>query len=182
MIPGEDQPGVVHALAHAINEAIGAVGSTVVYTDPIAGNWVNENASLKELVNDINAGTVEFLVILGGNPVYNVPVDTDFASNSFSRTAEGLPGDVLQRDRSRLRLGDCRNAFPGRVERCSRGEWRSQHRSAADFAAVWWAQRARNTHRAQWSAGCLQLRPGSRLLANAVSWSGFRSVLAARGA
>ncbi len=80
VIPGEDQPGVVHALAHAINEAIGAVGSTVVYTDPIAGNWVNENASLKELVNDINAGTVEFLVILGGNPVYNVPVDTDFAS------------------------------------------------------------------------------------------------------
>jgi molybdopterin-containing oxidoreductase family iron-sulfur binding subunit len=80
VIPGEDQPGVVHALAHAINEAIGAVGSTVVYTDPIAGNWVNESASLKELVSDINAGKVEFLLMLGGNPVYTSPVDSDFAS------------------------------------------------------------------------------------------------------
>ena len=46
----------MHALAHAINEAIGAVGNTVVYTDPIAANWVNESASLQELIKDIKLG------------------------------------------------------------------------------------------------------------------------------
>jgi anaerobic selenocysteine-containing dehydrogenase len=34
--------------------------------------------SIKELASDINAGKVDMLVILGGNPVYDAPVDLNF--------------------------------------------------------------------------------------------------------
>jgi MoCo/4Fe-4S cofactor protein with predicted Tat translocation signal len=75
VIAGESQPPIVHALAHALNNALGNVGKTVFYTDPLEVNSVDQRASLQELVNDIDAGRVELLVILGGNPVYNTPVD-----------------------------------------------------------------------------------------------------------
>ncbi len=37
VIPGDNQPPAVHALAHAMNGALGANGNTVVFTDPVAG-------------------------------------------------------------------------------------------------------------------------------------------------
>ncbi|MGA9565572.1 MAG: TAT-variant-translocated molybdopterin oxidoreductase, partial [Candidatus Korobacteraceae bacterium] len=35
VIAGDNQPAAVHALAHAMNAALGAVGTTVYYTDPV---------------------------------------------------------------------------------------------------------------------------------------------------
>ncbi len=79
VVAGEQQPAHVHALAHAINTALGNVGKTVIYTDPVAANPVDQIGSLRELVADMDAGRVEFLLILGGNPAYTAPVDLDFA-------------------------------------------------------------------------------------------------------
>jgi molybdopterin-containing oxidoreductase family iron-sulfur binding subunit len=79
IVPGEFQTPAVHALAHAMNEALGNVGTTVVYTDPLEANPVNDVESLRQLTADMNAGKVETLVILGGNPIYDAPVDVDFA-------------------------------------------------------------------------------------------------------
>jgi len=79
VIAGESQPPAVHALAHVINEALGNIGSTVVYTDPVEANPADGNASLRELITDMNSGQVDMLLILGGNPVYNAPADLDFA-------------------------------------------------------------------------------------------------------
>ncbi len=73
MIAGEYQPPFVHALAHAMNAALGNVGKTVAYTESIEVNPVNQMDSLRELVNDLNAGKVQFLLILGVNPVYTHP-------------------------------------------------------------------------------------------------------------
>jgi molybdopterin-containing oxidoreductase family iron-sulfur binding subunit len=78
VIAGEFQPAEVHALAHAMNAALGNVGKTVIYTDPIEANPVDAMQSLRELVGDMNAGKVEALLILGGNPVYTAPSDIDF--------------------------------------------------------------------------------------------------------
>ena len=79
VIAGEEQPPAVHALAHAINAALGNLGKTVYYTDPLEANPVNEMESLRDLVNDINASKVDLLLMLGcNNPVYDAPVDFDF--------------------------------------------------------------------------------------------------------
>jgi len=79
IVAGEQQPPFVHALAHAMNAALGNIGKTVEYTDPLEANPVNQIESLRELVSDLNSGQVEFLLILGGNPVYDAPADFNFA-------------------------------------------------------------------------------------------------------
>jgi MoCo/4Fe-4S cofactor protein with predicted Tat translocation signal len=79
VVAGDYQPPAVHALAHAMNQALGNVGKTVAYTDPIEGNPTDQQASLRELVADMNAGKVETLMIIGGNPVYSAPADLDFS-------------------------------------------------------------------------------------------------------
>jgi len=62
-------------LAHAINAALGAVGSTLTLTPavPLAAGSIGDLAQL------LNAGSVQTLVMLGGNPVYNAPADLDWA-------------------------------------------------------------------------------------------------------
>src|SRR5512146_96874 len=78
VIAGEYQPPAVHALAHAMNAALGNVGRTVFYSQAAAANPVDQNQSLDELVEDMKAGKVELLVILGGNPVYDTPSELGF--------------------------------------------------------------------------------------------------------
>jgi MoCo/4Fe-4S cofactor protein with predicted Tat translocation signal len=80
VVAGEQQPPVVHALAHAINAKLGNVGKTVFYTDPVDSSPVNQIESIKDLVTDVRAGKVDLLVILGGNPAYDAPADLDFAN------------------------------------------------------------------------------------------------------
>ncbi len=86
VIAGEFQPPEVHALAHAMNASLGNVGKTVMYTDamedtgPAGAAQADHMQSLRTLVDDMNAGKVEALLILGGNPVYNAPSDLDFKS------------------------------------------------------------------------------------------------------
>ena len=84
----------MHALAHAINAALGNVGKTVVYTESIEANPVNQVESLRDLVNDLNAGHVDFLVILGGNPVYDALADFDFAS-AMQKARDACPFRTL---------------------------------------------------------------------------------------
>ncbi|MGD1215063.1 MAG: TAT-variant-translocated molybdopterin oxidoreductase [Terriglobales bacterium] len=80
VIVGDHQPPAVHALAHAINQALGNVGQTVLYTEPVDANPVNRNESLHALVEDMRAGKVDLLLILGGNPAYDAPAELEFAS------------------------------------------------------------------------------------------------------
>ena len=81
IVAGEQQPPVVHALAHAINDVLASAGKTVTYTGPVEANPVNQSTSLGELVADIQAGQVDTLVILGVNPVYSAPADVHFVQN-----------------------------------------------------------------------------------------------------
>ncbi len=81
VVAGDQQPPVVHALAHAMNQALDNVGKTVIYTDPIVANPVDQSASLRELVRDMETASVKVLVMLGGNPVFTAPVDLRFAEH-----------------------------------------------------------------------------------------------------
>jgi MoCo/4Fe-4S cofactor protein with predicted Tat translocation signal len=80
VVAGEQQSAEVHALAHAINAALGNVGSTLYYTPAVEEHPVNHLESFGELCTDIDAGKVDTLLILGVNPVYTAPHDFDFAS------------------------------------------------------------------------------------------------------
>ena len=79
VIPGEYQPASVHALAHAMNQALGNVGATVSYTESIDPQPADPHASIAELATAMDAGQVQLLVILGNNPVFTAPADVKFA-------------------------------------------------------------------------------------------------------
>jgi MoCo/4Fe-4S cofactor protein with predicted Tat translocation signal len=79
VLAGETQPPAVHAIAHAMNEALGAAGSTVVYAPPAEASPGAETASLVSLVSEMQDGRVDVLVVLGVNPVYATPADLRFA-------------------------------------------------------------------------------------------------------
>ena len=86
VIPGDNQPPVVHALAHSINGALGNVGQTVIYTEPLAPfTEKTQIEQLRELVTDIDAGKVKILVVLGGNPVYNTPADLKLNADRMNK-------------------------------------------------------------------------------------------------
>src|SRR5712692_188936 len=78
VIAGDHQPPRVHAIAHQLNQKFGNTGKTVLYTDPVEANPVDEIASLTDLVKDMRSGAVETLLIIGGNPVYDAPADLNF--------------------------------------------------------------------------------------------------------
>jgi Fe-S-cluster-containing dehydrogenase component/anaerobic selenocysteine-containing dehydrogenase len=74
VIAGRRQPAAVHALAAAMNAALGNVGNTVSYVlSPFDG--ASGAKALGGLVEDLAAGSVDTLVITASNPVYTAPVD-----------------------------------------------------------------------------------------------------------
>jgi len=85
VIVGDDQPAIIHALAHKMNAKLGNVGKTVFYSDPIEANSVDQTQSLRELVGDIDAGKVDTLIIIGGNPAYSTPVDLRLDLNRLNK-------------------------------------------------------------------------------------------------
>ncbi len=84
VVVGPQASQAVHAAAFALNQQLGAVGSTVVYTEPVQPVPTEQLADLKSLVADMNAGKVQWLVMLGANPLYNAPADLNFV-DAFNR-------------------------------------------------------------------------------------------------
>ncbi len=89
VVVGDHLSDTAHAVGHAINHKLGAVGKTVVYTDPVqvgmngpnADRFADGAAALKVLTDEMKAGTVDALLLLGNvNPVYSAPADLDFAA------------------------------------------------------------------------------------------------------
>ncbi len=80
VVAGEAQPPVVHALAHAINDALGNVGSTLRYVASPEARPEVHRESLGALFTAMEVGEVRLLLVLGANPVYSAPADLDIAS------------------------------------------------------------------------------------------------------
>jgi molybdopterin-containing oxidoreductase family iron-sulfur binding subunit len=105
VIAGEQQTAAVHALAHAINAKLGNAGQTVDYFQaplelPASG--------LRDLQQAIAAGTVDQLVILGGNPAYDAPGDLDFGASLAK-----LPNTVYWGVQANETAALCRWVIPG---------------------------------------------------------------------
>jgi len=85
---GSQLPVEVQALALLVNEKLGNLRKTVLL--PRAG--YQESAGIETLAEALQAGSVDTLLVLGGNPAYNAPADLDFPS-------------LMEKAGSRIRLG-----------------------------------------------------------------------------
>jgi molybdopterin-containing oxidoreductase family iron-sulfur binding subunit len=80
VIPGLNDPWLA-ALVMAINIALGNDERTAFLSAapavPIPSDQI---AELRSLISDLNAGKVDWLIVLNANPIYNAPADLTFAS------------------------------------------------------------------------------------------------------
>jgi molybdopterin-containing oxidoreductase family iron-sulfur binding subunit len=76
---GPHQPADVQAVGFLINEHLGNVGKTIIFTEPVAATPPDGERSLQVLVDDMKAGRVQTLVVLDANPVHAAPRDLAFA-------------------------------------------------------------------------------------------------------
>ncbi len=79
VLVGASLPLGVHALAHAMNAALGAVGPVVRYRPMPADLAANGHADLMALAQAMDAGQISTVVCLNTNPVYDAPAEARFA-------------------------------------------------------------------------------------------------------
>ena len=80
VLVGRGQPAWVHALAHGINEALGAHGQTVRLFEPATDDVRSGPTVLKRLADEAAAGELGTLVVTAHNPVFTAPADIDFGA------------------------------------------------------------------------------------------------------
>jgi molybdopterin-containing oxidoreductase family iron-sulfur binding subunit len=96
---GHAQPPWLHALAHALNAALGNVGKTLDYSEPVQKLPAG---TLADLARAMHAGAVDTLLMLDVNPAYDAPADLRFAA-------------ALEKVRHPLHLGLYRNETGARA-------------------------------------------------------------------
>ena len=75
VLVGYRQPAAVQALVHAMNSALGALGTTVGGRETSG----KSAATIADLAKGISGGNVKTVFILGGNPAFNAPADLKLA-------------------------------------------------------------------------------------------------------
>ena len=109
VIAGEHQPPIVHALAARDERSRWATSarrcSTPTRSKPTP---VDQLASLQDLVKDLDAGAVDLLLIIGGNPAFNAPVELGMRRPHPEGQAAGAPQPVRRRDHAKSASGICR--------------------------------------------------------------------------
>jgi len=83
VLAGPTQPAAVHALCHAINAALGNVGTVVKFIPASREESADSSAQLKDLAQNLAANQIDTLVCLNCNPVYNAPPDL-FGTGGFA--------------------------------------------------------------------------------------------------
>ena len=78
VLAGETQPPEVHALAMAINQQLGGIGTTVTLFDTGEAATQPQDEALADLSDAMQAGEVDTLFMLGVNPVYDAPSELNF--------------------------------------------------------------------------------------------------------
>ena len=82
VIAGETQPPELHALVGQINDALGNTGRTI--SPAPALTLPGNRMALRDLVEEMQHGAVELLMVFGGNPQYDAPVEFNF-SEAFDK-------------------------------------------------------------------------------------------------
>jgi molybdopterin-containing oxidoreductase family iron-sulfur binding subunit len=84
VMAGPTQPAAVHALVHAINEALENVGKTVNYLPMGEDEASSSVQGVRLLVDGLNGGSIKTVVCLNVNPVYDAPSELNFGT-AFAR-------------------------------------------------------------------------------------------------
>ena len=79
IVAGPTQPAIVHALAAALNGALGNIGASVRYTPMSSCTKASSFEQLSKLTDAMQSGTIRTLVCLNTNPMYDAPGDMGFA-------------------------------------------------------------------------------------------------------
>ena len=72
VLVGEKQPPEVHAAVHSLNDRLKNNGSMIEFVE-VADSGASQLEDLQGLVGQLEAGGVDTLVVVGGNPVYDAP-------------------------------------------------------------------------------------------------------------
>jgi MoCo/4Fe-4S cofactor protein with predicted Tat translocation signal len=81
---GNRYPAAIQALVYAINNALGAFGSTIqVLSAPKV-----KGGTIQDLAKDVKAGSIKKLFILAGNPAYTAPADLQWAEQVQKQVPE----------------------------------------------------------------------------------------------
>ena len=136
VIPGERQTALTHAVAHAINAALGAVGTTVTFTEPAVLDTATGRSSWQSLVDELRAGKVDTLVITAWNPVFTAPGDVDLPTLLAKVAQRGLPRAARRRDVAARELVPSRGASLRELGRRPLPRGHAVHRPAAHPAAL----------------------------------------------
>ncbi len=80
VLVGTRQPPAVHALAHAMNAALGNVGATVRHSRPVLGDAAPTSAAIPALAREIEGGKLDTLVVTAWNPVHAAPAGIDLGA------------------------------------------------------------------------------------------------------
>ncbi len=92
IVAGRNQPAEVQAIAFALNHALGNTDRTVRYAPAFHPMEGAPDAGLRKAIDLLGQGKVDTVIVLGGNPVYDAPVDLGFddaivkAKHSFHLT------------------------------------------------------------------------------------------------
>ena len=82
VLAGETQPPQVHALCAAINGTLNSIGTTMLLLDISEGQEaIQEGSSMQQLADltqQMQAGQVDALFMIGTDPVYNAPSELNF--------------------------------------------------------------------------------------------------------
>jgi len=79
VLAGDAAPAAVHALALAMNAALGSLGITSSWHRRVDRSALGEPLDLADLVHAMRDGEVSALVIVGSNPAHTAPADLAFA-------------------------------------------------------------------------------------------------------
>jgi Fe-S-cluster-containing dehydrogenase component len=96
---GPRQPPALHALAAALNEALGNAGATVSYRETALLDADDGPARLAALARELEGGAVETLVVTAWNPLHGAPADLELR-RAFGRARERVvlslhPGETF---------------------------------------------------------------------------------------
>ncbi len=82
VVAGANMPAWVHGLVALVNQALGSVGTSLTYhaVHGLFDTVGDSLSSIRDLSAAIRQEKVSALIVVGGNPVYDTPVDVDFAA------------------------------------------------------------------------------------------------------